>query len=66
MTGGCASGSGGQVYARFDMTPPRGVIFYGPPGTGKTLMARALANACSTETQRVAFFMRKVRAGQPC
>jgi SpoVK/Ycf46/Vps4 family AAA+-type ATPase len=26
---------------------------------GKTLLARALATACSTETQKVAFFMRK-------
>jgi SpoVK/Ycf46/Vps4 family AAA+-type ATPase len=26
---------------------------------GKTLLARALANACSSENQKVAFFMRK-------
>ena len=37
----------------------RGCLFYGPPGTGKTLMARALANECSTEGRKVAFFMRK-------
>jgi ATPase family AAA domain-containing protein 2 len=29
-------------------------------GTGKTLVARALANACTADGQRVAFFMRKV------
>ncbi len=23
-----------EVFARFAMTPPRGVLFYGPPGTG--------------------------------
>lgn len=37
----------------------RGCLFYGPPGTGKTLMARALANECSIEGKKVAFFMRK-------
>ncbi|KAF9903890.1 ATPase AAA domain-containing protein 2B [Linnemannia zychae] len=48
-----------EVYSRFQMMPPRGVLFHGPPGTGKTLLARALASSCSTETQKVAFFMRK-------
>lgn len=28
-------------------------------GTGKTLVARALANECSTDGKRVAFYMRK-------
>lgn len=28
-------------------------------GTGKTLMARALANECSQDEKKVAFFMRK-------
>ncbi|KAF9935220.1 hypothetical protein FBU30_006305 [Linnemannia zychae] len=48
-----------EVYSRFQIMPPRGVLFHGPPGTGKTLLARALASSCSTETQKVAFFMRK-------
>lgn len=49
-----------ELFARFGLTPPRGVLFHGPPGTGKTLLARALANACSTPNgQRVNFFMRK-------
>jgi SpoVK/Ycf46/Vps4 family AAA+-type ATPase len=48
-----------EVFTKFGVVPPRGVIFHGPPGTGKTLLARALANACSNETQKVAFFMRK-------
>ncbi|KAG0223329.1 ATPase AAA domain-containing protein 2 [Actinomortierella wolfii] len=48
-----------EVYKHFQITPPRGVLFHGPPGTGKTLLARALATSCSTETQKVAFFMRK-------
>lgn len=33
--------------------------FIGPPGTGKTLVARALANECSKDGRKVAFFMRK-------
>jgi ATPase family AAA domain-containing protein 2 len=32
-----------EVFQRFGLTPPRGVLFHGPPGTGKTLLARALA-----------------------
>src|SRR3954468_23372117 len=48
-----------EVYTKFQITPPRGVLFYGPPGTGKTLLARALATSCSSENQKVAFFMRK-------
>jgi len=36
-----------EIFDRFGIMPPRGVLFYGPPGTGKTLMARALASTCS-------------------
>lgn len=35
-----------EVFQRFNLTPPRGVLFHGPPGTGKTLLARALAASC--------------------
>ena len=48
-----------EVFERFDLTPPSGVLFFGPPGTGKTLVARALANTCSVGGKRVSFFMRK-------
>ena len=48
-----------EIFTKFSMTPPRGVLFYGPPGTGKTLIARALASECSREGRKVAFFMRK-------
>ncbi|EGG12523.1 uncharacterized protein MELLADRAFT_88891 [Melampsora larici-populina 98AG31] len=48
-----------EVFQRFQITPPRGVLFHGPPGTGKTLLARALAASCSSEGQKIAFFMRK-------
>ncbi|KAE8737506.1 hypothetical protein FOCC_FOCC017031, partial [Frankliniella occidentalis] len=48
-----------ELYARFHMKPPRGVLFYGPPGTGKTLVAGALASECSQGERRVSFFSRK-------
>ncbi|KAH3899414.1 chromatin segregase YTA7 SCDLUD_004857 [Saccharomycodes ludwigii] len=49
-----------ELYANFNITPPRGVLFHGPPGTGKTLMARALAASCSkTSGKKITFFMRK-------
>jgi SpoVK/Ycf46/Vps4 family AAA+-type ATPase len=51
-----------ELFARFQVAPPRGVLFCGPPGTGKTLTARALASQCSSDDgsgRKVAFFMRK-------
>lgn len=49
-----------NVFDKFGVSAPKGVLFHGPPGTGKTLVARALANSCQTHTNRsVAFFMRK-------
>jgi len=48
-----------EVFQRFRVTPPRGVLFHGPPGTGKTLVARALAASCSSSGQQISFFMRK-------
>jgi len=34
--------------ARFNLSPPTGVLLYGPPGTGKTLMAKATALTLTT------------------
>ncbi|PFH47155.1 hypothetical protein AMATHDRAFT_77336 [Amanita thiersii Skay4041] len=48
-----------EVFQRFNVTPPRGVLFHGPPGTGKTLMARALAASCRSNGKQISFFMRK-------
>ena len=48
-----------EVFQRFHIVPPRGVLFHGPPGTGKTLLARALANSVSSEGRKVSFYMRK-------
>lgn len=48
-----------EVFQRFHVTPPRGVLFHGPPGTGKTLLARALASSVSAQGRKVTFYMRK-------
>ncbi|KAK9807627.1 hypothetical protein WJX72_004612 [[Myrmecia] bisecta] len=32
-----------QLFERYHIRPPRGVLLYGPPGTGKTCLARAAA-----------------------
>lgn len=34
-----------DLYARWGIRPPRGILLYGPPGTGKAALARALAAA---------------------
>ncbi|XP_043829078.1 ATPase family protein 2 homolog isoform X1 [Dromiciops gliroides] len=33
-----------ELFKRYGIAPPRGVLLYGPPGTGKTMIARAIAN----------------------
>lgn len=42
-----------EVFQRFNVTPPRGVLFHGPPGTGKTLLARALAASCRSNGKSI-------------
>ncbi|XP_043584640.1 ATPase family AAA domain-containing protein 2-like [Bombus pyrosoma] len=49
----------GDIYAKFNLKPPRGLLFYGPPGTGKTLVASALAAECSNSERKVSFISRK-------
>ncbi|KAI8634754.1 AAA-domain-containing protein [Xylariaceae sp. FL1651] len=48
-----------DMFTRFHVTPPRGVLFHGPPGTGKTLLARALANSVGFGGRKITFYMRK-------
>ncbi|XP_042548941.1 ATPase family protein 2 homolog isoform X2 [Dipodomys spectabilis] len=33
-----------ELFKRYGIPAPRGVLLYGPPGTGKTMIARAIAN----------------------
>lgn len=48
-----------ELFQKFHVTPPRGVLFHGPPGTGKTLLARALAASVGSGGKKVTFYMRK-------
>lgn len=48
-----------ELFLKFHVTPPRGVLFHGPPGTGKTLLARALANSVGIGGKKITFYMRK-------
>jgi len=33
-----------ELFEKFKIKPPKGILLYGPPGTGKTLLAKAVAN----------------------
>ena len=48
-----------ELFLKFKVTPPRGVLFHGPPGTGKTLLARALAAQIGSGGRKITFYMRK-------
>lgn len=48
-----------ELFVKFHVTPPRGVLFHGPPGTGKTLLARALAATVGSGGRKITFYMRK-------
>lgn len=47
-----------EVFQKFNVTPPRGVLFHGPPGTGKTLLARALAASCRSDGRSICDYRR--------
>ena len=43
-----------ELYRKWGIRPPKGVLLYGPPGTGKTMLVRALA----TETAAVFYHLK--------
>eukprot|EP00916_Digyalum_oweni_P007855 GHVL01013202.1.p1 GENE.GHVL01013202.1~~GHVL01013202.1.p1 ORF type:complete len:772 (-),score=148.94 GHVL01013202.1:2138-4453(-) len=42
-----------QIFEKYHVKPPRGVLLYGPPGTGKTLLCRFLSEELENENVHV-------------